>query len=181
MHFLFLDPLLLLIHWLLPIQMSMHGRNADAGGVKKGWGRYGLERWPWIVAKITRHCRQFISSSAAHALLSLLRDQCRHSLPHEKLNATVLTRSHESFLYASYNWTRNKEFSLQKKKLQLNMRKILARKYGRGVGAVFAVLQICNKSVPPSSVVPWRKTHPDLCLKATWLRVWYSGDESETD
>ena len=113
--FLFLDPLILLIHWLLPIQMSMHGRNADAGGVKKGWGRYGLERWPWIVAKITRHCRQFISSSAAHALLSLLRDQCRHSLPHEKLNATVLTRSHESFCMQATTEHGIKNFLYKKK------------------------------------------------------------------
>ena len=179
MHFLFLDPLLLLIHWLLPIQMSMHGRNADAGGVKKGWGRYGLERWQWIVAKITRHCRQFTSSMPRmHFWVFAI----SVAIPSPwKIECNKADEVSWKLLYASYNWTRNKEFSLQKKKLQLNMRKILARKYGRGVGAVFAVLQICNKSVPPSSVVPWRKTHPDLCLKATWLRVWYSGDESETD
>ena len=111
--FLFLDPLILLIHWLLPIQMSMHGRNADAVGVKKGWGRYGLERWPWIVAKITRHCRQFTSSmprmhfwvfAISVAIPSPWKTECNKA---DEVSWKLL--------YASYNWTRNKEFSLQKK------------------------------------------------------------------
>lgn len=135
------------IPWLLSIHMNMHG-NADAVRVKRCGERHGLERRQWTLAKITRHCCQFISSCilCMHFWVFSI-DQCRHPLSMQ-----------------------NQKRQCWRGLMKTCVRKIQAQKYGRGSGAVFSVVQNLQQKLLALTELD---AESDRAVQSTDYREWY--------